>query len=132
MKAHLSCIWNLKKIIIKKTKFKWSPDSSGETDHRTQECVGAEILQHALHRLTVHSEGNARRTEVQATADDIILPQQALIGRADPATDASYAWIKGLQLFNVELLLSALLMPDSRNCVTKTMNPLDFPSVHGT
>lgn len=88
-----------------KTKLKSIPDSSGEADHREHECVGVEVLQHALHWLPVDSERNTRRTEIQAAADDIILTQQPLIGRADPATYATCVWIKELPLIQDTIIL---------------------------
>ncbi|TNN69666.1 hypothetical protein EYF80_020156 [Liparis tanakae] len=47
-----------------------------EADHGMKKSVSTEVLQHALHGLTVDSEGDAGVSEVKAAADHIVFFQQ--------------------------------------------------------
>lgn len=73
--------------------------SSWEAEYRKQKPIYTEVFQHALNWLPIDPEGDAPRTEVKAATNNIILPQQMLIGWADSSTHISY-WRKQQHLTN--------------------------------
>ena len=63
------------------------PDPGGEADYGEEEAVQVEVLKHALHRVTVDTEGDTGHAQIQAAAHHVLRCQDMLIGRGHHPRD---------------------------------------------
>jgi len=56
-----------------------------EADDGEEQAVQVEVLEHALNRMPVDSEGDTGHAQVQTAADHVLGCQEVLIGRGDMA-----------------------------------------------